>query len=79
MSIYITNLLQHYCQKRYYEVGLMIEFCALAEILDVVSPYNVSKIPTNCITKRVIPDLCGKSISNRMFHVTSRVLLEDVP
>jgi hypothetical protein len=57
----------------------MIEFCAFAEILDVVSPYNVSKIPTNWFTKLFIPHLCGRSISNRMFHVTSRVIMEDIP
>lgn len=37
---------------------------ALSTILDSVAPYNITIIPSNFITRALVPLIAGKSISN---------------
>jgi hypothetical protein len=60
-----------------YEVSTLLEFMALGEILDVVSPYNVSHIWTNWITRYL--GIAGKTINNHILTHIVRIVFEDVP
>lgn len=41
--------------NEYYEAASLLEFVALGDVLDIVSPFNVSQIPKNRFTQFVMP------------------------
>lgn len=45
--------------NKFYESAVFLEFVALGDVLDVVSPYNVVGIPNNKFTRFFLPGYCG--------------------
>lgn len=45
--------------NKFFESAVFLEFVALGDVLDVVSPYNVVGIPNNKFTRLFLPGYCG--------------------
>lgn len=45
--------------NKFFESAVFLEFVALGDVLDVVSPYNVVGIPNNWLTRKLLPAYCG--------------------
>ncbi|KAL4447014.1 hypothetical protein ABPG74_013866 [Tetrahymena malaccensis] len=64
---------------KFYETSIQLDFIAFSEVLDIVSPYNVTRIPNNWLTKLIIPKISGQSMNQRIYYQLLRILFEDVP
>lgn len=51
----IKKNLPGYNITKFYETSIQLEFIAFSEVLDIISPYNVTRIPNNWFTKLIIP------------------------
>lgn len=63
----------------FYKVAHVLECLALGDIIDFVSPFNVWMIPNNAITRYLLPNLAGKALSGKIFHLCGKFLFEDAP
>ncbi|KAL4477351.1 hypothetical protein ABPG72_002345 [Tetrahymena utriculariae] len=65
--------------NKFYEITTLLECAALSSLLDFVAPFNVWIVPNNCMTRYLLPNLAGKSISNKIFKSCIKFVFEDTP
>ncbi|CAD8178052.1 unnamed protein product [Paramecium octaurelia] len=65
--------------NEFYSIGFLGRNSALSNLLDSIAPYNVSVIPNNKLTRAILPNQAGKSMSNLVKGYFFQFIFEDLP